>query len=601
MDEKKNTVSGAEEEIMADQESSADTLKDAEAAEKKDQAENEGSAAAENAAEAGESEKAAGDGEAEENGKKKKAKKEKKPKGPKKPKKLKNQALFRRGGYSIAITAAVLAGIIVFNVLVSALSDRFVLEFDMSSEKENSMSEENIDYLRDLENEVEIIVCATPEDYVGGYMSYYAQNMYGVSSDATDYYNQTIRLLDRYPAYNDKITLRYVDTQSTEFTEIAQKYSNEQLYYGDIIVSGTVGDSERHKIVGFDDIYSLSQDETYAAYGYTVSTVSGNNVETAVTGAIAYVTSSKTKRAAFLTGHSSTDYSASYQELLEDNNYEIEIISDSMISSVSSDFDAIIIAAPTTDFLGSELDAISEFLENDGKLGKGLIFFADASAPYLTNLYDFLEQWGIAVGEGILFETNSQNYMPDDPMTLGTYPVSDSDDDILSGMNLCITGYNVPLTAAFESQDSITVTSLMVTPESVVAAPAGTSASWTGADEYTKQSYSSVIQAQLSEYDDDNNLISSYVIAFSSPQFIESVYNEQSSVSNKNMILAAAERAVGAEDTGISFVSKVITNESYADAVSESSAGTVRIIFMFILPIASLVIGIYIFIRRKNA
>ena len=67
------------------------------------------------------------------------------------------------------------------------------------------------------------------------------------------------------------------------------------------------------------------------------------------------------------------------------------------------------------------------------------------------------------------------------------------------------------------------------------------------------------------------------------------------------MILAAAERAVGAEDTGISFVSKVITNESYADAVSESSAGTVRIIFMFILPIASLVIGIYIFIRRKNA
>ena len=74
-------------------------------------------------------------------------------------------------------------------------------------------------------------------------------------------------------------------------------------------------------------------------------------------------------------------------------------------------------------------------------------------------------------------------------MTLGTYPVSDSDDDILSGMNLCITGYNVPLTAAFESQDSITVTSLMVTPESVVAAPAGTAANWTGADEYTKQSY----------------------------------------------------------------------------------------------------------------
>ena len=92
-----------------------------------------------------------------------------------------------------------------------------------------------------------------------------------------------------------------------------------------------------------------------------------------------------------------------------------------------------------------------EFLENDGKLGKGLIFFADTSAPYLTNLYDFLEQWGIAVGEGILFETNSQNYMPDDPTTLGSYPAT-SDDDIVSGMNLFITGYNIPLTAAFDSQ-----------------------------------------------------------------------------------------------------------------------------------------------------
>ena len=54
---------------------------------------------------------------------------------PKKEKFLKNQALFKKGGYSIAITAIVLAGIIVFNILVGALSERFVLEFDMTAEK----------------------------------------------------------------------------------------------------------------------------------------------------------------------------------------------------------------------------------------------------------------------------------------------------------------------------------------------------------------------------------------------------------------------------------------------------------------------------------
>ena len=530
----------------------------------------------------------------------KKVKKEKKAKKEKKPKKLKNQALLRKGGFSVAITAAVLAGIIILNVLVGALSKRFVLEFDMSAEKENSMSEENIDYLKNLDAEVQITVCATPEDYEGGYMSYYAQNLYGVTSDATDYYKQTIKLLDKYPAYNDKISLRYIDTQDSKFTEISSKYSNEKLSYGDIIVSCTKNGSERYKIVGFSDVYNLSEDSTYAAYGYTTSTVGGNNVETAVTSAIAYVTSNKTKKAALITGHSKNDYTSDYQTLLKENNYEITVISDSMIGSISDEYDAVIIAAPTADFLGAELDALSEFLENDGKLGKGLIFFADASAPYLTNLYDFLEQWGIAVGEGILFETNSQNYMPDDPMTMGTYPTS-SDNDITSGMNLCITGYNVPITAAFESEGNITVTSLMSTPESVVAAPVGTAASWTGADDYTKQSYSSVIQAEMSDYDDDNNEISSYVLAFSSIEFIQSEYNEQPSVANKNITLAAAERAVGAENTGISFISKTITNESYSDSVTDSSAGIIRILFMFILPIACIALGIYIFIRRKNA
>ena len=220
----------------------------------------------------------------------KKAKKEKKEKKEKrqKPKKLRNQALLRRGGFSIAITAAVLAGIIVVNILVSALADRFVLEFDMSTEKQNAMNEENIDYLRDLETEVEIIVCATPEDYVGGYMSYLAQNMYGVSSDATQYYDQTIKLLDKYPAYNSKISLRYVDTQSSEFNEITSTYSNEQLNYGDIIVFLWEEENKYliKRVIGLPgdkiEISYSNEDEVYYVYrnvGVNISQNIGINIK----------------------------------------------------------------------------------------------------------------------------------------------------------------------------------------------------------------------------------------------------------------------------------------------------------------------------------
>ena len=51
----------------------------------------------------------------------KKQKKEKTKKAPKKPKLIKNQALLKRGGYAMGITAAVLVGLIVCNVLVTVL------------------------------------------------------------------------------------------------------------------------------------------------------------------------------------------------------------------------------------------------------------------------------------------------------------------------------------------------------------------------------------------------------------------------------------------------------------------------------------------------
>ena len=65
----------------------------------------------------------------------------------------------------------------------------------MSTEKENSMSADNIKYLKDLDKEVNITVCAEKDGYTGGYMGYYAKILYGVSSDASKYFEQTLKLL----------------------------------------------------------------------------------------------------------------------------------------------------------------------------------------------------------------------------------------------------------------------------------------------------------------------------------------------------------------------------------------------------------------------
>ena len=78
-------------------------------------------------------------------------------------------------------------------------------------------------------------------------------------------------------------------------------------------------------------------------------------------------------------------------------------------------------------------------------------------------------------------------------------------------------------------------------------------------------------------------------------------YNETEAVSNKNLALAMTDRAADMGDTGISFVTKSISNESYYESVTESSANLMRTIFMFIIPIAILGLGTVIFIKRRNA
>ncbi len=512
-------------------------------------------------------------------------------------KKIKNQALLKKGSYSVAITAIVIAGVIIFNVLVGALSERFVLEYDFSAEKQNSVSEENKDFIIGIKDDVSIIFCASEDNYPS-YMSYYAQQ-YGVTEDASKYYEQTLKLVNKYSAYNKKIDVKFVDTQSSEFTKVTSQYSSDNLTYGDIIVSSSKNGTERHKKIGYTDIYSLYEDQTYASMGYVTSTVDGNNIENVLTSAIAYVTSDKIKKVAFLTGHTSKDGTASYKAMLESNNYEIDVISDSIINSVPDKYDAVVIPAPDTDFLGSEINAIQEFLDNNSKLNKGLIVFTDVNAPYLTNFYDFLSEWDIEVEDGVLFETDSSNYMPDDPTTLGSY--NTEKDDITSGMNICITGYNVPISSSGNEKSEYTVTELMSTPESTISAPKGSGADFTGADNYEGKSYATAIQSAKSAYDSDNKEIASYITVFSSVDFLDSQYNESASVANKDLTFAATERACGAEKSGISFVTKSISNESFSDSVTQSSVLVIRLLFMIVLPLAVLIAGVYIFVKRRNA
>ncbi|MDO4608066.1 MAG: GldG family protein [Clostridia bacterium] len=515
--------------------------------------------------------------------------------------KIKNENLFKKGGYSLIITALVLAALIVVNWLMSALSARFNLEFDMTTDKKNSMSEENIEYIKGLDADVTVTICGAEKNFAD-YMMSYAQQLYGITISTTaeaEYFDQTVKLIAKYPAYNDRITVKYVDMQSTEFTAISTTHSDKKLNFGDMLVTSNA--SERVKHLQFTDIYAISEGDSSSSYYYSSYSVTANRVETALTSAIAYVTSTDTKKVAVLSGHSSNDYTEAYKELLGANNYEITEISDKLVSEISNEFDAIIISAPTTDFVDTEIDVISAFLENDGKLGKGLVYFADATCPSLPNLNSLLTQWGVEVGTGLLFETYSSNHIQGSPSTMGVYPVELEDDDITSGMGYAIANYLVPMNVCEPSSSSITATALMQTLETTVVAPVGAAADWADYTDDDLKQFDCVIMSEQSKYDDDNNLLSSYVMAFSSVEFIQSTWASYLDLCNQDIVLACTDRAAHVDDTTITFTSKVISEESFSADLTQSKVTAVRVIFMILIPIVIIALGIAVFVRRRNA
>lgn len=517
-----------------------------------------------------------------------------------------NKIKLKRGTYSAIIIALVLVGIIAFNVLISIVSDRFKLEYDMTADKINTISDENIEYIESVENEVSVKICATENQYLQ-YMSsliateYEQQGVYfDTTADYSSYYAQMFSLVEKYNDYNDNIVVEFLDTQDASFSEIQSKYANENIAFGDIIVSCTINENERYKIVGYKDIYDIATDDSMAMYGYTTAAIEGNNIETALTSAIAYVTNENDTKVAFITGHSAEDISANYRELLETNNYKVDVISDKIITKISSEYDAIFIIGPTKDFLEDELNVIATFLDNGEKYDKGLVFVASANSPYLPNIYGFLEEWGIEIEEGLLFDTGDY-HLSDMPTAMGSFPNTATEDDILNGMSVCITSGNIPMNQAFEVNGDKTTSCLFATANTVVNAPVGTKDSWQGFDTDDAKAYATVIHSQRSTYNSNNDLIKNNVIVFSSTDFVYSDFTEYEDTSNKNIAFAAAERAVGAEDTGISFVTKVITDQSFATSVTESSANNVLIIFVIALPL--LIIGVCIFVcvwRRRS-
>lgn len=230
----------------------------------------------------------------------------------------KNKLALRYGSYTAVIAAIAAVLLIGVNILATLISDRLPIDIDVTAEKENTVTQENLDIIKSIKNDVTITVCASQDGYVGEYMAYFAENLY-MAEDSTvgcKYYQQTVNLIKEYAKYNTNIKVKFIDVQDPSFSQVAAAYPNNSFVYGDILVESPALNADgtprlnevgaqitNSTVIQYDDIYSLSDPTGYAAYGYSNYTVSGNSIETQLTSAIYSVTSTETVNLGIISGH----------------------------------------------------------------------------------------------------------------------------------------------------------------------------------------------------------------------------------------------------------------------------------------------------------
>ena len=109
---------------------------------------------------------------------------------------------FKHGSLAVVFTVVFIAVIIVINVLVSALTTRFPsMNFDLTKEGLNTLSDEATDVAKEIVNETTIYIIGS-EDAIRGDEVY---------SNYSLKYSQVANLADRLHELNDKIKVEYID------------------------------------------------------------------------------------------------------------------------------------------------------------------------------------------------------------------------------------------------------------------------------------------------------------------------------------------------------------------------------------------------------
>lgn len=465
-----------------------------------------------------------------------------------------NGRVFRNGLYSTAILAAAIVLAVLVNLLVGAIPSKYT-ELDLSEAKMYTLSDSSRKLVQGMDQDVTIYyLCETG------------------SEDAI-----LTKLLDHYA--EESSHLRWEQKDPALYPTFAAQYGASDAAAGSLIVVS--GDDS--VVLDAADLYEYDYSDYYTTGSANV-TFGG---EKQITSAIYKLTAAEESHVYYTTNHGEQAPTSSLTEALEAQNLDLQPL-DLLTSTIPDDCSLLIINAPASDFasdgLVDETSQLQAYLENGGKVLLTTSAFVDT-----PNLDAVMAQFGLAREPGLVVEGDAGHALYGYPYSLFPDYGTTEESTALNGVNK---GSHVMLSVA----QGITVTET----DGVAAEPLLN----TSEDSYSKADLDENTSSEKDSGDVDgpfslavwarNDSTGAEVIWIGCPNMDnEQLY--QSVPGNLTFLQGCAASMVGQE---ILIDTKALEAEPIT--VAASSAMTLGMVFVFLLPAAVLIAGAAVVLLRRR-
>lgn len=271
-----------------------------------------------------------------------------------------NSKRIRYGTSATVITVLFIVIVLLINALVSSLTAKFPqINLDLTENKMFSISDITKEAIGNTNIPVNIKIV--------------------YNSDESDTLIE--EYLDRYKQIKNSISIEKINISKNP--AVANKYSGIDPY-GSVIFEN----NEKYEVVSFMDLYG--------------ETGEFENAESLITNGILSVTKGEKKNLVFTSGHNE-DKAYVLENVAKSNFYNISYLDTT--KEAIKDCDLLVIYCPKTDFSPVEITDIENYVKDGGHLE----IYLSPYETYLSNLCEYIKEWGIEVKEDVIYEKNTEH------------------------------------------------------------------------------------------------------------------------------------------------------------------------------------------------